>query len=517
MPVLAAVDIGANSVRLSIARFAGRRRTVIHEDREVTRLGASVFASGLLEPAAMAQTVKVLRRFRRATQTFGTSAVRVVATSALRDARNAAVLEEWIRAATGWRVEVISGLEEGSLIHLGVVTQARLRARRVLLVDLGGGSCECTVSVDRHIRQMASLPLGAVRLTQEFLRRDPPKKKELERLRGYIAAEIERVAPELRAARVQMTLATSGTAAALAELQRARTHQRGLAVPAAALRRLYKLLARSSAEQRARLPGMGPRRAEIIVAGAAVYLELVERVGLRGLHYSPLGLRDGILAQMAAERHPGSQRRIEAERWEAARAAARHYGVDMAHAERVRALAAQLFRRLRPLHRLPPAYAEWLELAALLCESGNYISRSQSRRHAYYLIANADLFGYSPSQRRLAAAIARFQGRLLPTASHTVVRNLPVDEQAALPKAVLLLRLARALDKGRQGAVAGLRLSLRPSQVHLRLQMRSGDGELETWALEKECQAFREVFGRELVAVASARRRPTRASRAVSR
>jgi len=141
MPTFAAVDIGSNSVRLKIARLEGRRLRAIHEDREVTRLGEGVFRSGFLTPDSIAETVKVLRRFHRATQQIVTDSVRVVATSALRDARNSQAFLEWVRSATGWRVEIISGLEEARLIHLGLVSSRRMDTSPALMIDLGGGSC----------------------------------------------------------------------------------------------------------------------------------------------------------------------------------------------------------------------------------------------------------------------------------------------------------------------------------------------------------------------------------------
>src|SRR5882724_12477425 len=135
MPTFAAVDIGSNSVRLKIARLAsGRLRTVV-EDRSVTRLGTAVFRDGFLSPNAIAETVKVLRRFHRAVQQEAVDSVRVVATSALRDARNSRAFLEWVRSATGWKVEIISGLEEARLIHLGLVSSLRISAATALMVD----------------------------------------------------------------------------------------------------------------------------------------------------------------------------------------------------------------------------------------------------------------------------------------------------------------------------------------------------------------------------------------------
>src|SRR6476469_8655719 len=203
MPTFAAVDIGSNSVRLKISRLTAHRLVEIHDDREVTRLGESVFRSGFLSPEAIALTVKVLRRFHRDCQRYGADSVRVVATSALRDARNSRAFLEGVRSATGWRVEIISGVEEARLIHLGLVSGSRVDRVPTLMMDLGGGSCELTISHRGHIRDAVSLPLGAVRLTNEFLRHDPPRKGELKRLRGFVTREVNRVVNRIGSAKVR--------------------------------------------------------------------------------------------------------------------------------------------------------------------------------------------------------------------------------------------------------------------------------------------------------------------------
>ena len=222
MPTFAAVDIGSNSVRLKIAKGVRGRLQALHEDREVTRLGESVFANGALDPQAMALTIRVLKRFHRAVQDYAADRVRVVATAALRDSRNSRAFLDWVRSATGWKAEVITGLEEGRLIHLGLVSNARISRKRALLIDLGGGSCELTISVSSHIEDMVSLPIGAVRLTQTFLHHDPPKKTELEQMRLFVQREIMRIQKRITEARVQTAIATSGTPAALAGLYEAR-------------------------------------------------------------------------------------------------------------------------------------------------------------------------------------------------------------------------------------------------------------------------------------------------------
>jgi exopolyphosphatase / guanosine-5'-triphosphate,3'-diphosphate pyrophosphatase len=503
-PTFAAVDIGANSVRLKIARLARQRLTVIHEDREVTRLGESVFRTGALDPQAMARTMQVLRRFHRAAQTQGADFVRVVATSALRDARNARAFVDWVRSSTGWTVEVISGLEEGRLIHLALMSGTRVTPYRVLLIDLGGGSCELTVSEQGQIKQMFSLPLGAVRLTQEFLHHDPPKHKELERMREYIAEEVGRAEKRITTGHVQITVATSGTAAALAGLQRSRVKNVNT-VPRLAVQKAARELSRTTLQERRGLPGIGPRRAEIIIAGANVFSELLTRLRLPSFRFSPLGLRDGVLAQMVADydRQTRFRQQIESQRRSALVEAGKHFGVDLKFAERVRDLAAALFSGLKVVHGLPPEYADWLAAAGMLQEVGSYINRAGRRRHAYYIISHYELFGYTLHQRQLIAAIARYVGKSRPTADSRPVHPLSTTERNMVQKAVVLLRVARALEQGRRGAVKTVKVQVQPGKVTLRLVTGRGGADLELWALEKERNYFRDVFGRELLAVVS--------------
>lgn len=504
MPTFAAVDIGSNSVRLKVARLQGGKLRSLHEDREVTRLGEGVFSSGFLTPDSMAETVKVLRRFHRTTQQIVIDNVRVVATSALRDARNSQAFLEWVRSATGWRVEIVSGVEEARLIHLGLVSGSRIDRIPTLMMDLGGGSCELTISHRGHIRDAVSLPLGAVRLTNEFLRHDPVRKGELKRLRGFVTREVNRIVHRIGTARVRNVVATSGTAAALAavarHLRRGRNRAR-LMVSRTDMSRMAHRLSRLPVTERRKIEGIGPRRAEIIVAGAIVYHELLDRLRLKGFRYSPLGLRDGILAQMAADydRSTRSGQQIESERWESILKAVDHYRIDRKHAIDVRNTAASLFSALRSVHRLPAEYGEWLAAAAMLYEVGDYVNRNGHHRHTHYIISNSEILGYTPQQRRIIAAIARYLGKSRPTVEDGPMKAIESADRADVQKAVVLLRMARALNLGRSRAVERVRIRVHAAEVKMTLVPRRRTGtDLELWAIEKERDYFREVFGREL-------------------
>jgi exopolyphosphatase/guanosine-5'-triphosphate,3'-diphosphate pyrophosphatase len=533
MPIFAAIDIGSNSCRLKIAKVVAHQLKTLAEDREVTRLGASVFESGIISPEAMALTLRALKRFQRAVQAHAVDQIRVVATAALRDARNGAAFQAWVKAETGWNMEIISGLEEGRLIHLGLMGQGAGGGEpgvggRVLLVDLGGGSCEITLSERKRIKETVSLPLGAVRLTEEFLQADPAPTEGLARMRKLIARELRKAHRRIEPVKVTLAIATSGTAAALSEAcaaavndgkaaGKAATKTAGKRVPARtakltraaatvglattpAVRKLATGLAKMTLPEREAVPGIGPRRAEIIVAGAEVYAELLESFGLPGFRYSPLGLRDGILAQMLAEQDARATAHLEfeRERWESVLATARRYGVDPRQAEPVRAHAVQLFRELKALHQLPPDYENWLAAAAILQDTGKFINHQGHHRHTQYIVSSSEIYGYTPLQRTTVSAIARYLGKSRPQSGDRALRNIPAEEHENVHRAVVLLRLAVALNQDRASDVLRVAARVYPKRVYLEMQPGRTGAELELWSLRKEADYFREVFGREL-------------------
>jgi exopolyphosphatase/guanosine-5'-triphosphate,3'-diphosphate pyrophosphatase len=533
MPTFAAIDIGSNSCRLAIATVQQHRVKVLLEDREVTRLGESVFETGVISPEAMAGTIKALKRFQKAVQAQVVDKVRVVATSAMRDARNSEAFQAWVKSATGWDVEVISGLEEGRLIHLGVVTHEPGARGRCLMIDLGGGSCEVTLSDKGRIEAMVSLPLGAVRLQQEFLRGPsgvdgPPGKEDVARLRKYIDRELRKAERKLGHPRVGLVVATSGTAAALAEAsvslelglekravpkKAAKKAAKKAVTPktvervqvmetdTASVRRLADRLLKMDNAERAAVAGIGPRRSEIIVGGAQVYAMLLERMELKGFRYSPLGLRDGMLAQMLgdADTRASVHRTMEAERWEGVLEVCRRYGVDPRSAEPERQHAAQLFDQLQAVHELPAEYRLWLQAAAMMQAVGKFMNHQGHHRHTQYIIANSEIFGFSPEQRAIVAAIARYLGKSRPESLDRPMRSVPVEEHVHVQRAVVLLRMAEALNQDRATAALRIRTKVYPKRVVLELLPARGRAELEAWSLKKEEPYFREVFGRDLL------------------
>jgi len=353
-------------------------------------------------------------------------------------------------------------------------------------------------------------------------------------MRQLIGRELRKAQKRIQPERISLVIATSGTAAALADAiaagvaksaakpatksrakgvksaaKRAAKATVGMSstaalelVPAASVRKLANRLAKMSLPQREAVPGIGPRRAEIIVAGSMVYAELLETFDLPGFRYSPLGLRDGILAQMLAEQdaRATAHREFEYERWESVLATARRYGVDPKKSEPVRAHTVQLFRDLKTLHQLPAEYESWLSAAAVLSETGKFINHQGHHRHTQYIISSSEIYGYTQMQRTIVSAIARYLGKSRPQPGDRALRNIPLDEHKNVQRAVVLLRLAVALNQDRASDVLRVGIKLYPKRAYVEIHPGRTGAELELWALRREAGYFREVFGRELFA-----------------
>jgi exopolyphosphatase/guanosine-5'-triphosphate,3'-diphosphate pyrophosphatase len=267
-----------------------------------------------------------------------------------------------------------------------------------------------------------------------------------------------------------------------------------------AVRKLADKLLKMDNEQRAALPGIGPRRSEIITGGALVYAGLLERLQLKGFRYSPLGLRDGMLAQMLAEvdLRAAVHQKIESERWAGVLEVCRRYGIDTKKAEPVRLHVVQLFDGLAKVHELPAEYRMWLQAAAMMQDVGKFMNHQGHHRHTQYIIANSEIFGFSPEQRAIVSAISRYMGKTRPDEMDRVMRAVPAEEHAHVHRAVVLLRLSLALNQDRASAVVGLKTSVYPKRVVLDIVPGRGGAALEAWALKKEAGYFFEVFRREL-------------------
>ncbi|MEO8659071.1 MAG: Ppx/GppA phosphatase family protein [Bryobacteraceae bacterium] len=500
----AAVDIGSNSVRMLAAEFDSKGvRSTLAEDRQVTRLGESVFRTGQVSREAMELVCGVLTRFAATYGKLSVTAVRAVATSAIRDASNQAEFLERASQAVGTQVEIISGTEEARLIHLGVQDRWPHPKHRILIIDVGGGSAEVIAGEDLKQEEAFSRQLGAVRLTEGFLRSDPPTSQQLHQLAEFIEQKLATVIDRIGRKQFDRVIATSASASAAVcavnRIPRARRAEADrLRATTPQLRTLYKNIAAADLAQRRKITGIGPRRAEIIVPGVAVFLHVLQSLNLPALYYCAAGLRDGVIADLAARGVGQELTRLSRDQRRAVEDLARRFGVDLKHARRVAHFVHELFGALRPLHHLGLEYERLLEAAALLRDTGHLISDTGHHKHSQYIVANSDLPGFTDLERHLVAMLCRYHRKSMPGPRHTDYQALAPEYRRVVQLLAPLLRLADALDRGREQRVEDVECELTSSGVLVQLISKEDVG-LELWAAECTAEAFHQIYGKPLL------------------
>lgn len=506
MPRYAAIDIGSNSLRMEVAEITpGAAPRILASEREVTRLGASVFRGGRITPDSIEAICSALGGMAAQHKRLGVVGVRAVATAAVRDAGNQREFIERTSAALGAHVEVISGQEEARLIQLGVKSRWPHPKYSFLIVDIGGGSAEIILSEKERIGLTFSKPLGALRLQEMFLHSDPPLPAELHRMQEFIDERIRSAVRRIGETHIDRVVGTSATASAvicavnrIPRMRRDDSDRRRATTPQ--IRRLYRQLSEMTQAERQAVTGIGPRRAEIIVPGAAVLLRVLETFRMPALYYSAAGVRDGIIADLAARGTVRNLCQLTADQRSVVEELAEHFGVTLRHARRVARLANDLFLGLQKLHKLQPHFGGMLEAASYLHDTGHYVSDTRHHKHSYYLVANSDLPGFTAAERELVANLCRYHRKSLPVAEHGNLQFLDADGRRVVAVLHPLLRLADSLDRSHGQRIRALECEVREEDILIKVAVpKSADIDLETWAAERVSEIFQQVYGKPIV------------------
>jgi exopolyphosphatase / guanosine-5'-triphosphate,3'-diphosphate pyrophosphatase len=516
---LAVLDVGSNTVHLVVVDGqADGTFAPVARERETLRLAEAAFPAMLLPDEAVERLTGTVARMRARADELHADALVGFATSAIREARNGVEALGRVRQATGVAVAVLPGVEEARLTYLAARRWTAFSARRLLVVDIGGGSLEIAAGERVRPELAESLPLGATRLSRRFVRSDPVGPDELVALRLHALALLGPLADRIRAHEHEVVCATSKTFRNLGELARALpeaptpSHAFGFAgvdgqtapvLTREALDIVAGYLAGTTARQRSRLAALDALRAGNVVAGSQVAALVMQAFGLRQLVLAPWALREGVILEELARRDPGPlpDQTDDPRRRLAVLDFARRHAWDEPHCRRVTALALSLFDQTGPLHGLGPSERGLLEVAGLLHDVGYAVSQSAHHKHSLYLIRNADLDGFTPRERELVANIARYHRKALPAGRHAEYMALDDADRALVRRLAALLRLADGLDADHFQVVEAATVVDRGD--HVRLELRARDApDLDLWAAERNGDLFELEFGRRVEPVA---------------
>ena len=499
---IAAIDIGSNSVRQIVADVspAGQIR-VIDEMKAMPRLGEGLVRTGRLADEAMDAAAAAIGRMTTLAGQLSAERVEIVATSAVRDAVNSFEFTERIEAETGHRVRILTGDEEAVLCFRSALAHFELGAGRSVVMDIGGGSLELVIAKDGLIDRVASLPFGAVRLTNQFLS-EGTRPKQVRALRDHVRDGLRRAMP-VKDWRGALTIGSGGTFTNLAGIMLARQNVsvrsvHGTKVTRADVEHVLEWLQRLTTEERQTVAGLNPARADIIVAGLAVVAEVMARFDPPHLLASAYGIREGILLEAArvAPRiaDPGKARERSVREF----AERCHY--EEPHARQVQRLAVKLFDALAPRLGLSREDRQLLADAALLHDVGYHINYEKHHKHSFHLISHAELLGMTPTDQVLIAHVARYHRGAPPKMKHEAFAALDRSLRDRIVKLSALLRFADGMDRGHVAAVDGFRIRWTQDAVRVSVSARAEatNVRLECWGASRKRQLLESLLGRRI-------------------
>ncbi len=492
---LGIVDLGSGTARLVVYAYEpGRHFRLVDEIRETVRLGEGLATRGRLSDGGIQRALSALKLYADFAQATELDELKVIATSASRDAENGPEFLREVRRL-GLQVQVLSGEDEARYGVLAVANSFNFEEAWVM--DLGGGSAQLSRMEGRAYREGRAYPLGAVRLTEMFLRSNPPRKGEIEDLERFVRREMKEALAQVRENPLPL-VAMGGTVRNLAKLaQRRRDYPldlvHGYFLSREELEEVVALLSQRTVEQRRQLEGLQSDRADVIVAGGLVYRTVLRETGLDGLWISGQGVREGAFyREFLPPPHLLSH-----VRGFYVRNLFAHYPQDFGHTARVRHFCRLLFGLLAPLHGYGQAEAQLLDEAALLHDIGMSVGYYDHHKHGEYLVMSAPIPGLTHREQVLLGLLVRYhrKGEPRPGAYKSVLQE---GDNKRLLRLATILRISEYLERSRVGRVEGLEVAIGSKQVRLTL-LAQEEPWVELTETRKQARLFQQAFGLELL------------------
>lgn len=500
---LAAIDIGTNSIRCIVVEVDQQGRyTILDDEKATVRLGENMAASGRISPAAFARAVDATSRIRKLIEGLKVSEVEAVATSAVRSASNGVELVTVLTRELGHEIRIVSGEEEAELVARSVRHNFDMSGKRYMIIDIGGGSVEIMSAVANHVESCFSLELGAVRMTDLFMKSDPVRVSETTELRRFVRAELKKIFAEERPT-VQTFIGSGGTITTLASMvmsmrKQAYSNSHGFEVLRSEVVHLLAMLVRKDVKSLRTVPGLNPDRADIIVAGLIVIDELMKYFGANMLLVNERGIREGLIIccmkRLKLLPDEAAQRSWKESVLEFARSC--HY--DEPHSRHVAKVALSIFDSLAKEFGLKKNDRRLLEAAALLHDVGYFISYNSHHKHSHHLIRHAELLGFSPREREMMALIARYHRKSLPKKKHPEYERLEEKDQQVVSRLGAILRLSDGLDRRRSGLVEVVALKRSGLIFNFKL-LGTEDISVEVFGGNAKKDLFEKAFGGTVV------------------
>jgi exopolyphosphatase / guanosine-5'-triphosphate,3'-diphosphate pyrophosphatase len=504
--VAAVIDIGSTAIRMVIAQLdSDTEWTRLDRASKPVSLGRDVFMSGLLSRESMYQAISILSGFQELLRGWNvpSDSIRAIATSAIREARNRDTFVDRVSVRTGFKIEIVEGIEENHLTYLAVqhaVSPMKHQFSRAnsMIIEVGGGTTEIMLLRRGRMAAAHSLRIGTVRMEHEVrpLRASSDQIEEF--MRENVRVSQELLDSELKLERIRYFVAVGGDARYAAHAVGKKEGEHYWLIERDAFNAYLDRIQDLSVDQIVREYGLTYNEAEGLVPALTVYRIFLESTSAEQLIVPDVSIREGVLMSFALGSDWAVERQFYGQVVASAKNLARRYHYDEDHSIHVSGIALDLFDQLQAEHAMDKHSRMLLEAAAILHDVGTYIRASGHHKHGQYIIQNSEIFGISRDDLRIIANVVRYHRKALPSSAHSEYVALNREQRLQVLKLAAILRIADALDRGHAQRVRSVKVDVAEGDVLLHCEY-DGDISTERYGFEGKADMFEQVFGLSVI------------------
>ena len=501
MEKIGIIDLGSNSARLVIVNlFADGYFMVVDELKESVRLGQDMERDGFLKPQRVAETIKTLRMFKKLCDASGVTRIIAVATEAVRRAKNQRSFLDEIQASCGIKIRVLTAEEEAVYVYRGVINT--MDVPKGIILEIGGGATKIVYYNRRNMLNYATLPFGAVTLTDLFARDGLKPEEQAAKMEEFFTEQLKgldwltQLDPDVR------MIGVGGSFRNVFKISKI-VHKYPLdtvhnfEMQTEDFMPLYDMIKVLDLDKKKKIKGLSAERADILPAALAIIKSFISYINVSSFTISGAGLREGIMFNQAL---PGTiEKPITDVMNYSLTTLVKYYDCDEKHVEHVVNLSIQLFKQLRVLHKFPRVYLKVLKIAASLHDSGRDVRYYNYEQHSRYVILNSGIYGATHREIVLAAFVAGCSRKGdIGAAEWAKYKDIVTEEdQDVVRKLGVLLRIGEALDRSGMGVVTGINCDVLGDSVIMKTEL-AGDAMLEIRQAMEAGPEFKRTFHKNL-------------------
>ena len=500
MEKLGIIDLGSNTARLVIVdMFTDGHYMVVDELKESVRLGQDMDRDGFLKPQRIAETIRTLKMFKRLCDAKGVDRIIAVGTAAVRRAKNQRSFLDEIQVSCNITIRVLSEEEEAFLVYRGVINS--MDVPKGLILEIGGGNTKIIYYNRRNVLNYATLPFGAVTLTDLFAS-DATPEEAAAHVEEFFTEQLKKLPWLSEIDPETQMIGVGGSFRNLFKISKlVRKYPIDMAhnykMTTEDFTGIYDMLKALDVDKRKKIKGLSPARADIMPAAMAIVKSFVSYMQIENFTIGACGLREGLMVNQAlpitVEKPISDVLTYSLDRL------IKYHGGDPKHIEHVLLLSVQLFKQLRVLHKFSRQYLKVLKIAASLHDCGMQVKYYNHAKHSWYMILNAPIYGATHREIVLAAFVAGCHNRedISPVEWQKYKDLLTEEDLDAVKKLGVLLRIAESLDRTHCGMVTGLNCDVLGDSVIMKTIV-SGDAALEIRDASAANPEFKRTFKKNL-------------------